>query len=122
MGRHRSLGALLAGVLAAAAVAGAAGAGSASLRGTVTTGGGVYLRTAVGRDVVHLSPGTYRISVRDRSRRYAFRLIGPGKVVLRATGKRYVGIATWRVRLARGTYAYSSGAGSAASRGVFRVS
>jgi hypothetical protein len=46
----------------------------------------------------------YELVVRDRSPNAGFALRGPG--VRRATGARFVGVATWRVRLARGMYLY----------------
>jgi len=50
--------------------------------------------------------GRFRVVVRDRSARHNFRLAGRG--VRRATGMRFRGSATWRVRLARGTYRFGS--------------
>jgi hypothetical protein len=50
--------------------------------------------------------GRFRVVVRDRSPRHNFRLAGRG--VHRATGMRFTGSATWRVRLARGTYRFGS--------------
>lgn len=50
--------------------------------------------------------GRFRIVVRDRSARHNFQLAGRG--VRRATGMRFRGSATWRVRLARGTYRFGS--------------
>jgi hypothetical protein len=52
--------------------------------------------------------GRFRVVVRDRSARYNFRLAGRG--VHRSTGMRFTGSATWRVRLARGTYRFGSDA------------
>jgi hypothetical protein len=51
-----------------------------------------------------LRPGAYELVVRDLSPTAGFVLRGPG--VRRATGARFVGVATWRVRLLRGTYLY----------------
>jgi hypothetical protein len=50
--------------------------------------------------------GRYRIVVSDRSRTGNFHLAGRG--VNKRTGIRFMGPATWRVRLARGTYSYGS--------------
>jgi Copper binding proteins, plastocyanin/azurin family len=52
--------------------------------------------------------GRYRIVVRDRSARHNFRLAGRG--VNRTTGADFTGSATWRVRLAKGTYRFGSDA------------
>jgi plastocyanin len=54
----------------------------------------------------HVGPGRYRITVRDRSSRYDFHLVGRG--VNRRSGRAFTGAATWTVKLARGTYTYSS--------------
>jgi plastocyanin len=50
--------------------------------------------------------GRYRILVTDRSRVGNFHLVGRG--VNKRTGLRSIGSATWRVRLARGTYRFGS--------------
>jgi hypothetical protein len=50
----------------------------------------------------HVAPGRYRITVRDRSKRYDFHLVGRG--VNRRTGTAFTGKATWNLKLARGTY------------------
>jgi plastocyanin len=52
--------------------------------------------------------GSYRITVRDRSRRHNFRLAG--RRLNRATGAVFTGSVTWRVRLASGLYRYGSDA------------
>jgi plastocyanin len=54
----------------------------------------------------HVTPGRYRITVRDRSTRYDFHLVG--RSVNRRTGRAFTGVATWKVKLARGSYAYGS--------------
>jgi hypothetical protein len=53
-----------------------------------------------------VTAGRFRVLVRDRSARHNFRLAGRG--VQRATGMRFTGSATWRVRLAKGTYRFGS--------------
>jgi hypothetical protein len=95
--------------------------GTPVLVGTVGWSGSVWLRSTRGQKVVRLPAGSYVITVRDRSPVYGFRLIGPRRTVVRVSGKRYVGTMRWRVKLVRGIYGYSSGAGSAASRAVFTV-
>jgi hypothetical protein len=95
--------------------------GNPVLVGTVGRSGSVSLRSAGGQNVVRLPPESYAITVRDRSPAYGFRLMGPRRTVLRGSGKRYVGTMRWRVKLVRGIYGYSSGAGSAASRATFTV-
>ena len=54
----------------------------------------------------HVTSGRYRITVRDRSKRHTFHLVGRG--VNRSTGRPFIGVATWNVKLVRGTYAYES--------------
>jgi hypothetical protein len=95
--------------------------GAAILVGTVGRYGSVSLRIGRGQKVVRLTTGNYDITVRDRSPAYRFRLSGPRRTVLRASGERYVGVLRWRVKLLPGVYVYSSGAGSAASRAMFTV-
>jgi hypothetical protein len=51
-----------------------------------------------------LRPGAYELVVRDLAPTAGLVLRGPG--VRRATGARFVGVTTWRVRLVRGTYLY----------------
>jgi hypothetical protein len=53
-----------------------------------------------------VTAGRFRVLVFDRSARHNFRLAGRG--VQRATGMRFRGSATWRVRLAKGTYRFGS--------------
>jgi hypothetical protein len=50
--------------------------------------------------------GRYRITVKDRSSRHDFRLVGRG--VNRRTGRAFMGVATWNVKLVRGSYTYRS--------------
>jgi hypothetical protein len=54
----------------------------------------------------HVAPGRYRITVKDRSRRHEFRLAGHG--LSRRTGSAFMGVATWNVKLVRGSYTYRS--------------
>jgi hypothetical protein len=70
------------------------------LSAAVTPNGAVSLSRS------HVSPGRYRITVRDRSRRFNFHLVGRG--VNRRTGRAFMGVATWKVQLVRGSYAYGS--------------
>jgi hypothetical protein len=54
----------------------------------------------------HVAPGRYRITVRDRSSRHDFRLAGHG--LSRRTGRAFTGVATWNLKLVRGSYTYRS--------------
>jgi hypothetical protein len=95
--------------------------GAPALFGAVGRSGSVWLRSPEGQKIVRLTADSYIITVRDHSPAYGFRFIGPGRTVLRASGKRYVGTLRWRVKLVRGIYRYSSGARSVASRAMFTV-
>jgi hypothetical protein len=46
------------------------------------------------------------VGLRDRSKRYDFYLVGRG--VNRRSGRAFTGLATWKVKLVRGSYAYGS--------------
>jgi hypothetical protein len=52
--------------------------------------------------------GSYKVTVRDHSRRHNFRLTG--RRLNRATGVAFTGSVTWRLRLASGLYRYGSDA------------
>jgi plastocyanin len=55
-------------------------------------------------DSASTAPGTYTITVVDKSRTQAFRLIGPG--VAQSSGKKFTGRTTWTVTLTSGTYRF----------------
>jgi plastocyanin len=57
-----------------------------------------------GTRVTRLDPGTYEITVHDRSDIHNFALRGPG--VNRSTGIDFTGTVTWTVTLQQGTYTY----------------
>jgi hypothetical protein len=95
--------------------------GAPALFGTVGRSGSVSLRSPDGQKIVRLAAGSYVMTVRDHSPAYGFRLRGPRRMVLRASGKRYAGTMRRRVKLAPGIYSYSTGARSVASRGTFTV-
>jgi plastocyanin len=73
-----------------------------TLRATVAANGTATLSSR------SVKAGSYKITVRDRSRRYNFRL--SGRRLNRATGAVFTGSVTWRVRLASGLYRYGSDA------------
>ena len=64
------------------------------------TGKAVGLSTPAGRPVKTIASGSVVITVRDRSSTRGIRLTGAG--VSRSTGVRFVGTATWRVKLVQG--------------------
>ena len=75
----------------------------------------VTLRTAAGKAVKALKSGRAVIAVRDRSATRGVRLSGAG--VSKATGVKFVGTATWNVKLAKGTLVYASDARKPVLRG-----
>jgi len=66
----------------------------------------ISLRDANGNAITQLAPGTYDISVSDRSEAHNFHLTGPG--VNKKTGLKTRGKATWTVTLVPGVYTYRS--------------
>lgn len=87
------------------------------LIGSVGPGATISLRFN-GRKVTTLKRGLVSITIADRSRKDNFRLKGIG--VNRGTSKLGRGAVTWRLRLNRGLYVYSSDA-TPTLRGAFRV-
>jgi plastocyanin len=99
------VGAAVAGLAAALATMGSADAGSttvATLRGTVGPGFTITLAKA-GKNVKTLKPGSYTITVKDKSASHNFHIFGPGvaKVV---TSVPFVGTKKVTVMLKKGTY------------------
>jgi hypothetical protein len=68
--------------------------------------GRVSLVAPYGWPAVALESGTYTLTVADRSRKFGFRLTGPGTRVV--TGKRTTGTSTRTLNLRPGVYAYGS--------------
>ena len=65
----------------------------------------ITLKTSAGRTVRQMKRGTYRITVRDRSRLHNVHVVAPGYA--RATPLAYVGTQRWRVKLATvGTFRF----------------
>jgi plastocyanin len=97
-----------------------AGPATAATRLVATVGPGftITLKKA-GVKVRSLRPGTYTITVQDKSRDHNFRLRGPG--FNRATGIARVGTFRWTVRLRAGTYRYVCDPHLDSMRGSFRV-
>jgi hypothetical protein len=77
---------------------------AARLYGRVGPGTTITLKRGDGSLVTHLSPGTKRITVRDRASNHNFHLRGPG--VDRRTGVSFVGRRRWTVTVSPGTYRY----------------
>ena len=76
--------------------------------------------TKAGKRVTTLRPGSYRITVRDRSSFHNFRLRGPGGLN-KATGIGRVGTFVWTVRLRAGRHTYVCDPHASSMRGTFVV-
>ena len=90
------------------------------LRGTVGPGFTITLKTAQGRLVTKLKPGTYTIRVRDLSPIHNFHLLGPG--VNKLTSVQNTGSVTWTVRFSHGVYRYRCDPHRTIMHGSFTVS
>lgn len=109
-------------VAAALTVSGRSHAASRAvvLHGTVGPGFTITLKTAQGKLVRKLKPGTYTIRVRDLSPIHDFHLFGPA--VNKKTSVQNTGSVTWRVRLQHGTYRYRCDPHRTIMHGSFSVS
>lgn len=76
------------------------------LLGTVGPGERITLRSAAGKPLTRLRPGSYAIVVRDRTKAHNFHLVGKG--VNRRTGVAATGTVTWTVTLRKGTLRFYS--------------
>jgi hypothetical protein len=97
--------AVLAPVALAIAVPGASAAAT-KLTGQVSNNGTVSLDMA-GKKVETLKSGTYSLSVTDKSKKFEFRISGPGldKTI---TGDTFMGSKTEKVKLTKGSYTVTS--------------
>ncbi len=105
--------------LVALAVAAPAWGAATPLAGTVGPGFTITLKTASGTKVTKLKPGSYVITVRDKSNIHNFALKGSG--VARDSGVPFVGTKTWNVRLKRGKYTFVCTPHASAMKGSFTV-
>jgi plastocyanin len=115
-------------VAAAALLPGAAVSGATQQNGLVaqnelvaTVGPNftISLRTPTGQGVSHLDPGTYTITVNDRSIEHNFHLSGPG--VNQSTLVETEGTVTWTVTFTDGRYTYVCDPHANQMRGSFTV-
>ena len=97
----------------------ASGGGTNSLIAIVGPGFNISLTDAAGNAVTALKPGTYTVTVRDRSDEHNFHLRGPG--VNETTDVEFVGERTWTITVSAGTYTYVCDPHSTAMRGSFTV-
>jgi plastocyanin len=106
---------------AAVALLTAAPGGAATTKLVANVGPGFTITlTKGGKKVTTLKPGTYSITVNDKSTFHNFHLIGPGvnkktSVAFKGTPK------AWTVTLKRGTYRYVCDPHAAQMKGSFRV-
>jgi hypothetical protein len=91
--------------LAGLVLAGVAGADGTPLSGTVGPGFTISLRDASGAPVRQLDPGTYALTVDDKSDEHNFHLQGPGGVDV-STEVEAIGLKTFSVTLVDGTYTF----------------
>jgi hypothetical protein len=89
-----------------------------------TTGPGLTITLKkAGKKVTRLAPGSYTITVADKSANHNFVLTGPGISNRVITGLGFVGTRSATVRLRRGTYTYyCTPHRSIGMKGTFRVS
>jgi len=100
-------------------LAGVAGAEGAQLDGSVGPGFTISLVDGSGAAVKHLDPGTFSLTVDDRSEGHNFHLRGPGVNV--ATGIEAVGAETFSVTLVDGKYTFVCDPHATTMRGAFTV-
>ena len=107
--------------LAAAALLapGTAAADNIRLNGTVGPGPGISVTDAAGGRVTQLAPGTYDIVVDDKSAEHNFHLFGPGVDV--TTDVEFVGVRTFTITLADGTYQFVCDVHATTMKGSFQV-
>ena len=77
----------------------------------------ISLRDANGNAITQLAPGTYDISVSDRSEAHNFHLKGPGVEQSTPIGEKQE--TTWTVTIGDGRYTYVCDAHSSVMRGYF---
>jgi Copper binding proteins, plastocyanin/azurin family len=87
------------------------------LAGTVGPGFTIVLRDEGGNVVKHLDPGTYEITIDDRSAEHNFHLSGPG--VSMSTDVEFVGTVVWTVAFTNGTYRYQCDPHATLMKGSF---
>jgi hypothetical protein len=101
------------------AVPGGAQPAQTKLTGTVGPGFTIVLRDDAGNVVTHVAPGTYEITIDDRSAEHDFHLSGPG--VDKSTEVEFVGTVVWTVTLSNGTYRYQCDPHQTLMRRTFTV-
>jgi hypothetical protein len=92
----------------AAGEAKSVGRARVQLLALVSPAGVVVVQDKAGRRVMTLHTGEYTLTVRDRSGRQNFHLIGSDPSINPKTSIKFVGTATWKLRLFPGGYRYQS--------------
>lgn len=92
---------------------------STALKAQVTSPRHIALKTPYGNPVTALEAGHYTVTVRDRSPRASFHLLGPGLNL--HTTRHFTGTKTWAVDLQHGSYRYGPGPGHASLTHRFTV-
>jgi len=95
-------------VLMAAGEARSGNKAGGHLFASVTRAGHVSLRDDAGRRVTTIPAGSFVLTVRDRSKRQNFHLVGPTPTTGKRTGIRFVGTVRWALTFPTGTYRYYS--------------
>jgi plastocyanin len=116
------IGAALALAVGAAASALGQGASTPTLKGTVGPGFTISLKKN-GRKITTLKPGTYKVSVSDRSSMHNFTLERETKpqIEKHVTGTSFTGTRTITVTLKRGVWKFYCSIHEATMHGSFRV-
>jgi plastocyanin len=105
---------------AAVALVAAAPGGAATVKLVANVGPSATITlTKAGKKVTTLKPGSYSITVNDKSTFHNFHLTGPGVNKLTSVG--FQGKKTWTVTLKKGTYRYVCDPHKAFMKGSFRV-
>jgi plastocyanin len=106
-------------VAAVLAIGGSAAADTSQLTGVVGPGFNISLQDGSGARVTSLAPGTYTLTVQDKSDIHNFHLAGPGVDV--ATDIEFVGTQTFTITVTNGTYRYDCDAHASTMKGSFTV-
>jgi plastocyanin len=119
--RHRLAAAYVAALVAAVAAgtAGSAAAAKPVLKGVVGPGFTISLKTATGKTVTHLKPGTYVFKISDKASIHDFHLKGPG--VNKTTTVSGTGNFTWTLKLRKGRYHFQCDPHASVLKGSFTV-
>jgi plastocyanin len=111
--------ACVAALVAAVAASTAAATTEPVLNGVVGPGFTISLKTATGKTVKKLKPGTYVFKISDKASIHDFHLTGPG--VNKTTSVSGTGSFTWTLTLKKGNYHYQCDPHASTLNGNFTV-